>query len=71
VEKGSITPHKRRNGRSGHEDGSEVIVGMLGVHCTEKGLARRHQPILDVIIGVLIGTRFVRRSNVCQSAGGL
>ena len=37
------------------------------MHCTEGSLAWRHQPILEVIIGVLIGAKPVRRGNVDQS----
>jgi len=51
----SIASRKRRRNR---EDGSEVVIGMLGCS-TERNLAHRRQPIFDVIIGVFIGARLV------------
>jgi hypothetical protein len=42
-----------------------VVVG-AGVHCPERGLARRHQPTFHVIIGVLIGVQPVRRGSMGQ-----
>jgi hypothetical protein len=37
------------------------------VHGTEGSLARRHQPIFDVIIGVVVSARLVQQGNSGQS----
>ena len=67
AEKGSIASHKRREGWSSREDGSEVVVGRLGCTARRGALAWRYQLMLYVIIGILIGARLVRWCNVGQS----
>jgi hypothetical protein len=50
-----MASHKRWSSR---EDGSEVVIGMLGCS-TERNLAQRCQPIFDVIIGVFISAKLI------------
>jgi hypothetical protein len=56
-------------GWSNCEDGSEVVLGILACTAREGSLARKAAAMLDMIIGVIIGARPVRREHVGQSMG--